>query len=272
MATKEAGAEAVENPNVPNGTGSSDAPQPSEPQAAEVTGAGQQPSTNVTDHPDVRRMQAAKDAEIARLRRVADEARRAAEQERAERQRHERESQYAALDSLDADDAKAAAKRILQQRDAESEQTRMAAQAQERLRTAAWEALGEANAERAELGLKALEPTDQRLNFAGGTPDEQLASMQASLRKIAIADAKEALAASRKQSEKQVVQALNDAGVTKIGASEPTATTQSRDTQIKELRESWKRIKGTGNERAYKRLLARAQELGVSLSNDLRGA
>ena len=258
-------AEATENPVVPQGTGSSSAPQPGSDQAA--TGAQGTPqaqtSTNITDHPDVRRMQAAKDAEIARLTRAAVDARRAADQERAERERQARANQINALDTLDADDAKVAYRKLIQETDAANESARQAAQAQAALRDQAWDALNEANAERAEIGLAALKPDDARLRFSGNTPAEVLVTMQASLRKAALEDAKAMLDEAKRTAKTEVVKALNDAGVTRVGSSDAGAAVINP--KQAELQARFTKLKGTGNTQAYVRLQAEARAAGISL-------
>ena len=262
-------AQATENPVVPQqqGTGSSSVPQPSDQQAA--TNAGQtaqqqQPSTNITDHPDVRRMQAAKDAEIARLRRAAEDARRTADQERAERDRQFRAQQVQALDTLDADDAKAAAIKMVRERDEQAERERQSVQAQAALRDQAWEALNEANTERAEVGLPPLKPDDARLRFAGGSPAEVLATMQASLRRAALEDARAALDEAKKVAKRDVVAALNDAGVTRVGSSENATPVNPK---LNELKGRYAKIKGTGNTQAWTKLLADARAAGISVES-----
>lgn len=240
----------------------------SAPQSVSGDAAKPKVSGSWTDDPEFRKQQGKTDRTIADLKAAADQARLHAQNALAEAAALKQQREIDRIQALDPEEKVKALEQMLMTREREQQQRQADATAiQARVNSAstkASERLAKVNEQRRGMGLDVLAMDDARLTYEGNTPEEKLASFFASMAEVTSEDAAAALAKARKEGQRSVVQALEDAGVPKTSGATSTPTS-STETEIAALKARWKKLKGTGNTSAFWKLQRRADELGISL-------
>jgi len=199
-----------ENPTeelAPSGVGTEEQKQPTAEPTAEAT---QQKPLNLDDLPEFRKYKSARDQQLARQQREADETR---------RQLEATQQKLAELELQDATPSEREAyyRGKLAKLQAEQEQARQRADAERQVQAAAGELLKE-------LGL---EPDTPGLDWSGGATEEGYAKLAASAARVVAKRVREQGQQTQQQLDEATREArqaaLNDAGVTRVGTSRGVA-------------------------------------------------
>jgi flagellar biosynthesis GTPase FlhF len=251
MAEETTQAGGVTNPESVNesGTVTASAPQLQTQATTQTTAEQQAPKRNLDDDPDFRAFKSS-------MQRQVQQALTLAEQQKQEANRLRQEAESARLATADPDERAAYFEKQLQAERAQYQQAQQQQAKEAQYRDRAYQRVVKAG----------IDPNDTRLRFEGASVEERYANLLESVTEILAEDRQKADADAKKQVKKEVVNALNEAGVTKTSTASAGAALPADEQEKRDLQAQWKKIKGSGNTRAYAQLRSKANRLGIDLN------